>query len=142
MRDPKLLPCPFCGGRAGFESAPAGHSVDLQSGVWSVGCMNDKVDCHGYQMLATYARKSEAAKAWNTRMGVGVNPENLAPSISLTLSFHDNAHMVILDPGDGKNYQVNFHYSLKWSPLCTKLVNKRELLMGLQVLAPAGEVLK
>lgn len=63
----KLLPCPFCGGEAGFESCAAGHSVDLQAGTWSVGCMNSKVDCIGYQMLAHFARKIEAAAAWNKR---------------------------------------------------------------------------
>lgn len=58
----KLLPCPFCGGEASFEEADyCGRTV------FSVGCVSVDGDCIGYQMLATYSRRSEAAAAWNTR---------------------------------------------------------------------------
>lgn len=65
--DPKLLPCPFCGGPADFESVEAGHSVSIASGTWSVGCVNQDMDCIGYMLLARFARKVEAAEAWNKR---------------------------------------------------------------------------
>lgn len=74
MSDPKLLNCPFCGGPAGFEKMPH-NATGFQT--WSVGCQNEQEDCIAYQMLAHYARKAEAAEAWNKRAqpGVGVTPE-------------------------------------------------------------------
>lgn len=63
----KLLPCPFCGGPADFESVEAGHSVAIGSGTWSVGCQNVQEDCIGYMLMAKFARKVEAAEAWNKR---------------------------------------------------------------------------
>jgi hypothetical protein len=60
----KLLPCPFCGGAADFEEVkPMGGDFTY----WSVGCQSSESDCIGYQMLAHYNRKSEAAEAWNKR---------------------------------------------------------------------------
>ncbi len=58
-----LSPCPFCGGPADYEEIPMG----LGHAIWSVGCASDETDCIGYQMLAHFSRKCEAAAAWNTR---------------------------------------------------------------------------
>lgn len=56
----QLLPCPFCGGEAAFESIDyADHSMK------TCGCHNE--DCIGYQSITKFATKREAAKAWNTR---------------------------------------------------------------------------
>ncbi len=68
MTDIQLLPCPFCGGPATFEECVQGSSIRPDSCTWSVGCANEKIDCIGYQMLAHYDRKSEAAEAWNRRV--------------------------------------------------------------------------
>lgn len=142
MADPKLLPCPFCNGRATFEEIPQKGDRD-QRIFWSVGCANEDVSCIGTQMIAMYDTKKLAAEEWNTRMGQKIKPEHLkVPSISISFSFYDNAHMVILDPDDRKNFQLNFHYSLRWSPLCSKLVDKNELISALHLLHPAGEVMK
>ncbi len=59
-----LKSCPFCGGPAALEEVD--HSGYV---AWSVGCNNQDVDCIAYQMLATFTRKSEAAEAWNKRVG-------------------------------------------------------------------------
>lgn len=63
-----LLPCPWCGGCAEidetFGSVPG----------WAVSCATD--DCLGYKTFGSYARKADAAKAWNTR----------APSPALSLA--------------------------------------------------------
>jgi hypothetical protein len=59
-----LLPCPFCGGPAMFEDIT---STKFDRTTWSVGCGNGDEDCIGYQMLAHFSRKSEAAEAWNKR---------------------------------------------------------------------------
>ena len=60
----KLLPCPFCGGQADFEEVTAMGGTFT---YWSVGCQSSESDCIGYQMLAHYNRKCEAAEAWNRR---------------------------------------------------------------------------
>jgi sarcosine oxidase delta subunit len=60
----KLLPCPFCGGSADFEQITGSGS---SFATWSVGCQSSETDCIGYQMLAHYNRKCEAAEAWNKR---------------------------------------------------------------------------
>ena len=60
---PPLKPCPFCGGNASYEEF---------EGSWSVGCEDVdsngiKVVCIGFQSLTTFARKIDAATAWNRR---------------------------------------------------------------------------
>lgn len=65
-----LKPCPFCGGPADFEECAQSSSTAVTSCTWSVGCQNDKEDCIGYQLMASFNRKSEAAEAWNKRAPV------------------------------------------------------------------------
>lgn len=60
----KLEPCPFCGGPAGFEEITPSKYPHTN---WSVGCTNTNEDCIGFQMLASFSRKCEAAEAWNKR---------------------------------------------------------------------------
>jgi len=60
---PPLKPCPFCGGKASYEEF---------EGTWSVGCEDVdsngiEVVCIGFQSLTTFARKIDAAAAWNRR---------------------------------------------------------------------------
>lgn len=62
MNEPSLLPCPFCGGPAGFEAVGTEDRT-----TWTVGCVNNNVDCIGYMMLASFIRKEEAAEAYNKR---------------------------------------------------------------------------
>lgn len=39
-----------------------------ESNRWSVGCDSaDEPECMGYQSFTTFARRDDAAKAWNTR---------------------------------------------------------------------------
>lgn len=59
-----LLPCPFCGGQAAFEEMTTDKYPYT---TWSVGCANVDEDCIGYQMLASFSRKHDAAAAWNKR---------------------------------------------------------------------------
>lgn len=59
-----LSPCPFCGGEAVLEE-DRGRATDEVR--WSVGCKANEAACMGYQSLTTYARRTEAIKAWNTR---------------------------------------------------------------------------
>lgn len=55
-----LLPCPFCGKSATMEQTEGSR--------WSVGCdAADEIACMGYQNFTTFARRSDAVKAWNTR---------------------------------------------------------------------------
>jgi Restriction alleviation protein Lar len=63
----KLLPCPFCGGEAVMEEVE--NAVGRTGSVcFSVGCnSHDEESCMGYQSLTTFSRRSDAAKAWNTR---------------------------------------------------------------------------
>lgn len=58
-----LLPCPFCGGAADFEEIGDGGATCQ----FSVGCTADEADCMGYQSIQTFARRCDAAKAWNKR---------------------------------------------------------------------------
>lgn len=66
MESGKMLACPFCGGVARMEcdEGPLGAR-------FSVGCVSDDGgECMGYQSLTTFARRSDAVKAWNTRAEV------------------------------------------------------------------------
>lgn len=57
-----LLACPFCGKDAVMEQ-------EAGSNAYSIGC-DGAEECPGrYAELATFARKIEAANAWNTRDG-------------------------------------------------------------------------
>jgi hypothetical protein len=71
--DLKLSPCPFCGGEATFEEI-AGRSAPEEI-RWSVGCKSSEgqttgIACIGYMSVMTYARRTDAAKAWNSRVYV------------------------------------------------------------------------
>lgn len=58
-------PCPFCGGAAQLEEMPVPFGRD---GVtFSVSC--DTEHCFGYASSATFARRSDAVRAWNIRKG-------------------------------------------------------------------------
>ena len=59
----KLLRCPFCGGPAVLEEI----KDDGGNVRFSVGCTADEAACMGYQSLTTFARRSDAVAAWNTR---------------------------------------------------------------------------
>lgn len=65
MSEPDLKPCPFCGGSASAEEygGDAGHGV-----CWEIGC--DRFDdcLADAPAIRGFALKSEAVKAWNTRM--------------------------------------------------------------------------
>jgi len=66
----ELKPCPFCGGEAVIEEVrrDVGHDVIR----WSAGCKADEGSvegqpCVGYMSVMTYARRIDAANAWNRR---------------------------------------------------------------------------
>jgi hypothetical protein len=59
-----LLPCPFCGGEAQLEEIDS-RSSKTGAVAFSAGCHNE--GCIGYQSMSTYARRTEAANAWNKR---------------------------------------------------------------------------
>ena len=67
----ELLNCPFCGGAASFEEV---HGALPASSAWSVGCGD--IECIGFQSVARFPRKAEAAKSWNTRSAL---PQGSAP---------------------------------------------------------------
>lgn len=61
----KLLPCPFCGGKAVMEEIESNIYGNVR---FSVGrSISDDDTCMGYQSLTTFSRKCEAASAWNKR---------------------------------------------------------------------------
>jgi len=63
------LLCPFCGGPATLEE-DVNDSVGISS--WAVGCdeLGGTIQCIGvFNVATTFARKIEAANAWNTRDG-------------------------------------------------------------------------
>lgn len=66
--DVKLEPCPFCGGPADIEEI-APKDAGGRNVSFSAGCrnMDGPDECIGQQSLLTFARKSDAAKAWNRR---------------------------------------------------------------------------
>lgn len=65
-----LKPCPFCGGEAEYEEIQFQDSDDI---AWSVGCKlkvsehEEDDSCCGYMSHHKFARKCEAAAAWNKR---------------------------------------------------------------------------
>jgi Lar family restriction alleviation protein len=63
-KDPDILPCPFCGASASIEEFENG----LKGVAFSVGCDSaEEESCMGYQSFTTFARRSDAIKAWNRR---------------------------------------------------------------------------
>lgn len=72
MTDPVVIPpspgelreCPFCGSEAGFE-----HDAVGEIGNWYVYCRDTQdISCPiGYTNTMGYARRVEAAAAWNRR---------------------------------------------------------------------------
>ena len=60
-REPKLKPCPFCGGESKFEQVKGA----MENFLWAVGC--DYEECIGWQSTKLFARKTSAAEAWNKR---------------------------------------------------------------------------
>ena len=58
----KLLPCPFCGGKATMTTARLVRYVYYQAMFRNKKCV---VACYGMNALS----KDEAAKAWNRRAG-------------------------------------------------------------------------
>lgn len=79
---PELKRCPFCGGEAEYEEVKDGGGLVW----WTVGCKlkvseHDEDDsCCGYQSTKVYARKSEAAHAWNKRysgLETGTAPQHV-----------------------------------------------------------------
>lgn len=59
----QLKPCPFCGGKAVYESVLVDRAVDENR--WGVGCSQE--ECIGFQWMQTFPRKRDAAAAWNRR---------------------------------------------------------------------------
>ncbi len=61
----KLLPCPFCGGKASVIQFPVGSKAQ---GLYTVGCVDDSM-CYAHVSHATirFVSKSTAAQTWNTR---------------------------------------------------------------------------
>lgn len=61
-----LKPCPFCGSSASVEECELTPFKKAVFGAtFSCGCDNE--DCIVYQSITTFARRSDAIKAWNTR---------------------------------------------------------------------------
>lgn len=62
-----LLPCPFCGSPALPCEEPSYSNGRV---TFSIGCSQE--GCFAYDMVgAPYPRRSEAAEAWNKRVGLG-----------------------------------------------------------------------
>lgn len=61
MNNPKLKPCPFCGGNAKVETYkhPYGHTM-----YW-VGCANEK--CDVFPETPGYSERRNAVRSWNKR---------------------------------------------------------------------------
>lgn len=69
-----LKRCPWCGGPADIEEI---GGKDGASASFSVGCHDGDGEsvCFGYQSLTSFARKSEAVRAWNTRASDNLHQE-------------------------------------------------------------------
>jgi hypothetical protein len=61
----KLKPCPWCGGPVEFEQINMGDTGNVR---WSIGCNDAEAECFGFQSLTSFARKEDAAGAWNKRL--------------------------------------------------------------------------
>ncbi len=62
----KLLPCPFCGGKASTEEYESGAS-NKDGCVWEVGC-SEFDSCHAdAPAIRGLATEKRAIEAWNTR---------------------------------------------------------------------------
>jgi len=61
----ELLPCPFCGGEAGWYIATA----DAMTSVFNEPSQNNAIECEGIcgARTAIYGTKEAAIKAWNSR---------------------------------------------------------------------------
>lgn len=68
MRLPKLLDCPFCGG-----IPTLGVNKDASPEEWMVVCSLCGGSIRG--PIHTFVSMEEAARAWNTRGGIYVDPD-------------------------------------------------------------------
>jgi len=97
--DPKLLPCPFCGGNATFEWI--GGDGKNATGNWSVGCdeRGGKLECYGYLSHTSFSRKVDAANAWNMRYSdwqpIETAPRNGDPILVCDNRILDGFHQVV-----------------------------------------------
>ena len=62
MKEPKLKPCPFCGGEAKIREVPV-HSIRGEEKIY-------EIDCQGCSCEIQGNTKEEAAQEWNTRTNV------------------------------------------------------------------------
>lgn len=59
-KEPELLPCPFCGGKAVFDIS------GLSGSLYRIMCNNTDI-CESIPATGWYGHKNSAIKAWNTR---------------------------------------------------------------------------
>ena len=64
MIQAKLLPCPFCGGKA-FIRAYRPYGDQLREEQFEIGCASDGGDC-GFPH-ASFTSEGEAVRRWNRR---------------------------------------------------------------------------
>lgn len=76
-----ILPCPFCGGKADFESETACYGHGDYAKVVRVrcedcGCAGADVDDRDYELgrcIGTEEQKTRAIAAWNRRVSAGTD---------------------------------------------------------------------
>ena len=81
-QEAQLKACPFCGGEAEIDEIEGGIGA-----LFFASCKDG--DCCGYHIdpWVKYARRIEAATAWNTRIESGVVAEALLAVVNATRAY-------------------------------------------------------
>lgn len=94
MSEPKLLPCPFCGGEAVLmDDSPAPNLI------YGVGCGNTECLAYTGYGLKLYGTEAEAVEAWNTRAAVTEGQFATAVHDGRLWRVERTCHFVMTSPG-------------------------------------------
>lgn len=84
MPDTALLPCPWCNGKADWDSKPGATGEQF----WCL-CLTDDCTFYNAEPFTKHARKTDAIAAWNRRAAIILDPNNAAQVDAVALILWD-----------------------------------------------------
>jgi len=84
----KLKLCPFCGSAPEFDEIYIEPDMEARAVQHAIGCSNS--ECIIYCLTDKFDRRSDAAKAWNTRAALSAPRDDVAEQIRIWLRAQAN----------------------------------------------------